>query len=959
MNLPLTIKRIDMSILKTALVLLAFFIFVDEGTAQVFADFEELENAPVLENGNASIVDNPDQSGINNSNKCAVYDKAAGNWYFISMLFDDPVLFEDNTILKFKMYSTMRGRVYYKFWNNDDVVAESWAHEYSSLPNSDTWVEFSVPLSVSGERQFNKLEIAGGVDNEAAGTIYLDDFRLTNQEQELGFVMQWSSRLVFYGEDGKLQYQPDSLGNVIPDFSHVGYHYGDELPPIIPVVKEISPVEGDDYVNIQSAINEVAEMPLDENGFRGAVLLKKGVYDIKGSIFIQSDGIVIRGEGNSDDENGTIIIATGTSKRPLIDIGKRFYDFSIESETEMIEEYVPLGRKFVRVEHPEYFQSGDLISLYRPGTQQWISDLKMDQIPGGSDVQQWTPAQYSFHFERIITRISGDSIFFRNPVVMAFDKFYGGGKVMKASITRYQHIGVENMLLKSEYAYETDEDHSWDAILLRNAEHSWVRDVVAKYFAYAIVNIDIDSKHISVLNCRMYEPKSVVTGGRRYTFKITGQMNLVKDCYATEGRHDYNTNARVKGPNVFTKCTSVKSSNDNGPHHRWAMGTLYDSIVTNNALNVQDRGNSGSGHGWAGVNQVFWNSSGASSVCQNPWVSGHNYNIGWRGSKDNGWHSRPDGIWEGHNLTGLLPSSLYDAQLQDRLSEERYFAVSPLLEQLSDSSFLLTFNMPADTEDALDISNYAIHGTAMLQDYHWDVELKNESEVLFTFYDIPLLTQFTTIFIDASLVEPAEGAPVKALTMARYTVPDLRPVVNYDFQRVGNGADDFVSATTSKEGILYLVKQEMVIDSSGDLEDAVGNGNAVAADVTEPNTSILFYTDGFETGKYVFYATDLKKRLSREPDNFVLIEEASIVRETIDDLNLKVIVGTPEKTILIQSHEPLNQELIAEILNIEGKLLHRDRFQGTVYFTMSAPGFYIVRCYNEKNSFVMKVVLPY
>src|SRR6056297_1952046 len=89
---------------------LTLFFFISHGTSQVFADFEDPEIAPVLENGHASIVDNPDQSGINNSSKCASYDKTTGNWHYISMLFDNPLSFEDNTILKFKMYSTVRGR---------------------------------------------------------------------------------------------------------------------------------------------------------------------------------------------------------------------------------------------------------------------------------------------------------------------------------------------------------------------------------------------------------------------------------------------------------------------------------------------------------------------------------------------------------------------------------------------------------------------------------------------------------------------------------------------------------------------------------------------------------------------------------------------------------------------------------------------------------------------------------
>ena len=69
------------------------------------------------------------------------------------------------------------------------------------------------------------------------------------------------------------------------------------------------------------------------------------------------------------------------------------------------------------------------------------------------------------------------------------------------------------------------------------------------------------------------------------------------NCQSTEGRHDYVTGARVCGPNVFYNCTAFQTYADIGPHHRWAVGTLYDNIITDGEINVQDRGQMGSGHG--------------------------------------------------------------------------------------------------------------------------------------------------------------------------------------------------------------------------------------------------------------------------------------------------------------------------------------------------------------------------
>jgi len=149
------------------------------------------------------------------------------------------------------------------------------------------------------------------------------------------------------------------------------------------------------------------------------------------------------------------------------------------------------------------------------------------------------------------------------------------------------------------------------------------------------------------------------------------------NCHSTEGRHDYVTGARVCGPNVFYNCTAKNTHADIGPHHRWSSGTLYDNITTDGEINIQDRGNYGSGHGWVGVTQILWNCRAKSATVQSPYVNGKNYCIGLRGKKAAGrFKDRPDGEWEGQNMEGLEPVSLYKAQLAERrrgivrLSEE-------------------------------------------------------------------------------------------------------------------------------------------------------------------------------------------------------------------------------------------------------------------------------------------------
>src|SRR6478672_6520481 len=103
-------------------------------------------------------------------------------------------------------------------------------------------------------------------------------------------IEEWHSKFVTVARDGSLNYTTDEKGNRIPDFSRVGYYGGDATIPDVAVVRTIFP-SADAQNQIQSAIDEVSTRTPDKNGFRGAILLKKGVYKIPGSININTSGI--------------------------------------------------------------------------------------------------------------------------------------------------------------------------------------------------------------------------------------------------------------------------------------------------------------------------------------------------------------------------------------------------------------------------------------------------------------------------------------------------------------------------------------------------------------------------------------------------------------------------------------------------------------------------------------------
>lgn len=477
----------------------------------------------------------------------------------------------------------------------------------------------------------------------------------------------WESAHVKINKEGLLKYSPDEKGNIIPDFSRVGYHQGDRNIPNVPVVKTLSPLKDDSQKLIQDAIDEVSKMAPDATGCRGTILLKSGAYKIPGTLKINTSGVILRGEG--DHETGTRLIAVGKGNRSLLEISGSGSRKEIAGTRKKIKNsYVPVGSFSLEITSTDGLKPGDKIVLFRPGTKNWIHDLKMDQIVERPGTKQWQPEEYNLHFERNITKIEGNKIYIDNPVVMAMETNYGGGEIYKYSFDgRINEVGIENILFESEYAHDTDEDHGWIAIDINKAENCWVKNITSKHFGYAAVSLENDSKNITVIDSKCLDPKSVITGGKRYSFNNNGQLNLFMNLETTEGRHDYVTGARVLGPNVFYNCKASKTHADIGPHHRWAVGTLYDNIVTDGEINVQDRGKMGSGHGWSGATQVVWNCTAKSATVQNPWASAQNYCIGLQGKKGAGaFPDRPAGVWEGQNKPNLQPKSLYISQLTAR-----------------------------------------------------------------------------------------------------------------------------------------------------------------------------------------------------------------------------------------------------------------------------------------------------
>ena len=481
--------------------------------------------------------------------------------------------------------------------------------------------------------------------------------------------------LVAPGRAGKLVYKPyTDRGDVIPDFSRCGYMGGGVELPSVPVKRSLSPSDSaDETKRIQAALDEIAKLPLDTNGFRGALLLRRGRYRIEGSLEMSASGVVLRGEGQGED--GTVLIATGKSQRYLIQVGSSSGASEIKSTRQkIISEYVPVGARTFELSDASKFKVGDAVLVTRIGNAAWIHEIGMDRIaerPGNpTRTKQW--GSFNLNFDRIITAIDGNRITVDAPIVCATDSRWGGGEIQRYDERRIENVGVENLRGVSEFdpgvklkkngEYFADEKHATGLVYFRHVKNAWARDLTSLYFYNGVSWIDGGAKWITVQDCTCLDPVSEITGGRRYAFNISGQLCLVQRCFARNSRHAFVLGSRVPGPNVFLNCTSQLDHATSEPHHRWSVGGLYDNVHAQMA--IQDRQWMGSGHGWAGANYVVWNCEG-SLVCQQP-PTAQNFAIGFVGKKNSGAFERPDGWWESEGQH-VEPRSLYLKQLEERL----------------------------------------------------------------------------------------------------------------------------------------------------------------------------------------------------------------------------------------------------------------------------------------------------
>ena len=475
------------------------------------------------------------------------------------------------------------------------------------------------------------------------------------------------------------------------DYSYCGYHASADTIPLVKARAYVEWADGDMSATIQQAIDYVSALPVGADGFRGAVQLAPGTYQLRDRLVIGASGVVLRGAGR----NATVLHKEGVDRGSLLRIEGR--DGSVRHDTLWLSGTIAKGTCELSVAADALPVAGQTVEIVRQSSMPWIESVGCRIYGGGIDALAWKPGDIDIHWLRTVVKSDGGRLQLDAPLTMGFDASAEAsytdnkGKVHEhvAFSPAYlcvieddgeiKESGIEQMTLESGYSdtNANDENHCWTGISVEHACDCWVRLVDFRHLAGSGVIMQSTARRVTVEDCRYLEPVSENAGLRRTSFYVLGQQCLVQRCLARHGRHDFVTGYCAAGPNAFVQCEAIEALSYSGGLDSWACGTLYDIVdIDGHDLVMKNLGQDNNGAGWNTASGMMWNCTAAEIHCYSPDTININHAYGaWAQFSGNG-------DWQSSN-NHMQPRTLYYTQLARRLglSDDAWKAGQPLATQ--------------------------------------------------------------------------------------------------------------------------------------------------------------------------------------------------------------------------------------------------------------------------------------
>jgi len=354
-----------------------------------------------------------------------------------------------------------------------------------------------------------------------------------------------------------------------------------------------------------------------------------------------------------------------------------------------VQPYVPAGAQAITVDDGSSFAPGDSIRITRLTTPKWLHFMGMDAMTRDGQDEVWVGNSLST--SRSVVSRQGNLLTLNVPLTDSYDRAYlqpEGAEVVKIESTgEIEQDSVESLHIVAPARQVAFSDSLFRAINLYDVRDSWLRDLLIDDTTEGI-DVGMGSARITIEDVGFRHSVTVTSSAKPADFMLRGNRTLVFRCGSVGDDLFYViTGARNQGPNVV--LDSVFRGNGRiQPHQRWSTGFLVDSTkVPDGGIDLKNRGEMGSGHGWTMGWGVVWNSSAKDLVIQNPPGSA-NWSIGSSGAeltepmKIMGQRRRdagpdlPQGFIESPNHP-VLPASLYRQQLSERLGTDALKALNP------------------------------------------------------------------------------------------------------------------------------------------------------------------------------------------------------------------------------------------------------------------------------------------
>src|SRR6185436_13200222 len=211
----------------------------------------------------------------------------------------------------------------------------------------------------------------------------------------------------------------------------------------------------------------------------------------------------------------------------------------------------------------------------------------------GSKDQNW---------ERQIAAINGNLVTLDIPLTNSLDAQYGGGTLKHYSYSgRISEVGISDVYMYSDSLGAGDLAHATGSVSMDKTINGWMHNITSDGFAVNQIIIEGGSKFCT-LDDAVVQNTTVSSQAPPAGISVNGPLNLVENVIEHGVYHAVALTSQVAGPNVITNLFADGIGSDCGPHQRWSTGGLFDdTTIVGNDLQAFNRGNSGTGHGWAGA----------------------------------------------------------------------------------------------------------------------------------------------------------------------------------------------------------------------------------------------------------------------------------------------------------------------------------------------------------------------